>query len=308
MMLNFGRKPLIAILGPTGMLGNMVAKYLNAQGYPLILAGRNVQKIIGIGKWTDNHEVVNLNVAKYTKDAADDIKNEAVSKKLAEADYIVNCIGAIKPVVDKSTDEEVRAINMAFPTVLAERTGKPFCQVSTDCIFSGATGGYLENDPPSATDRYGISKANGDINLADSSVNKNTVKTLILRTSIIGPEIYNKHSLLEWTIKNKGKKVDGWTNHMWNGITTLQWAKCLQTIIMKKLFEPGLRHLYSPGAVSKYELLQIIDKAFKLNLDINPVEAKEPCDRTLKTNYPKFYNQMAIPFLHKQINDLYLEY
>mgnify|MGYP001192680184 CR=1 FL=1 len=48
------------------------------------------------------------------------------------------------------------------------------------------------------------------------------------------------------------------------------------------MYEKSLFHVHSDD-VTKLEMLKMISSKFHLNLEIQPTEAKEFCDRTLRT-------------------------
>jgi len=163
--------------------------------------------------------------------------------------------------------------------------------VTTDCVFDGKKGAYNEQDLHTATDVYGLSKSLGEPEYAT-----------VVRTSIIGEELSGKLSLLEWVKSNSGKEVNGFTNHYWNGITCLQFAKLCEKIIDSKNCWCGVRHLFSPNSVSKYELVKLISDVFDLNVVVKKFEAQDLCDRTLGSIYDK--PLFEIPDLATQLEEL----
>ena len=108
-------------------------------------------------------------------------------------------------------------------------------------------------------------------------------KATIIRTSIIGEEVFNKRSLLEWVKSNRNKEINGYTNHFWNGVTCLQLSKIIENIISKNKYWIGIRHIFSPRAVSKYELVKIINKVYNLNIIVNEFKTENKVDKTITT-------------------------
>ena len=45
----------------------------------------------------------------------------------------------------------------------------------------------------------------------------------------------------------------------------------------------GVRHIFSPTVVSKYELVEMINEIYKLNITINKKETDERCHRNLNS-------------------------
>jgi len=194
---------------------------------------------------------------------------------LLEGDAIVNCAGVIKPRIAATPITEVLRVNGTFPHNLARlclRRSIPCLHVTTDCVYSGRRGGYDERDLIDADDVYGLSKAAGD-----------RAECMVLRTSIIGEEKGEGRSLLEWARSQRGKEVNGFTNHRWNGLTTVALAGAISRVLTERRYQPGIVHLHSPHVVTKAELLEEISAAYGLGLRVRPVPAAEACDRSLRS-------------------------
>jgi dTDP-4-dehydrorhamnose reductase len=262
----------IIIFGVTGMLGNYVFKYLN-QTYDCIGITRND---------FDINNLSNKNLDILFK-----------QKEFNSGDIVVNCAGLI-PQTDKEKSNRIYyKVNAIFPILLGNKCREnniKMIHITTDCVFNGSKGGYDENSPSDVTDDYGVSKSLGDL-----------CYSTIIRSSIIGEEIYNKRSLLEWVKSNVGKEINGFNNFYWNGITCLQMAKLIEEIIIRNDFWEGVRHFYSPRSISKYELLLLINEKYDLNIKINSVKFK---DETKDMTISSIYNNYVIPDLEVQIEEL----
>jgi len=140
---------------------------------------------------------------------------------------------------------------------------------STDGVFDGKRGSYLESDDSNAKDWYGETKYLGELN---------EEHTLTLRISIIGFELMHKKSLLEWFLSQKNS-VRGFKKAIFSGPSTLEMARIIEHIIINFKERWGVYHVAS-GAISKYDLLCLIKKAFNLKLEIIPDEDFQ-CDRSL---------------------------
>lgn len=260
----------ILILGSGGMLGYAAANYFSNKGY---------------------------NVKSLSRKEFDAVKSDVniLASDIENADILINCIGVIKQVIEKYTPYEVIKTNGILPRNLAKlckAAGTAMIQITTDCAYSGKTGSYNENDMLDAEDLYGVSKAAGE-----------TSECMTLRTSIIGPERETSRSLLGWAFSQKGKTVNGFTNHKWNGVTTLQFSKLVEKIMLGGFYEQGIFHLHSPDTMTKYEMLGMFNEIFSLNLKINPVEALEFCDRSLSSVYPLSSRISTMP-IKEQVKEL----
>jgi dTDP-4-dehydrorhamnose reductase len=154
----------------------------------------------------------------YRKDF-DILKDNVEVLNLVNGDIIINAAG----IIPQSGKTEYMKVNAEFPITLGDyckKVGANMIHISTDCVFSGKKGFYTESDIPDSDTEYGISKALGDKAYAT-----------IIATSIIGEERFNKKSLLEWVLSKKGEEIDGYTNHIWNGVTCRQLCSILKEII-----------------------------------------------------------------------------
>ena len=272
----------IVVLGSTGMLGYAVSKHMiEAYGEENVwLSVRNPELAHG-----SHNILLELPPQEFT-----------LYKIPQDADYVINCIGIIKPFIEKVGTLKTVLINSAFPHQLEEycsEKGINLIHITTDCVYSGKKGNYAESDPHDCEDVYGKSKSLGEP----------SEWAMTLRTSIIGDELHNNASLVEWAKSQRDKTVQGYFNHYWNGITTKQYAKVCQQIIDENLYQSGLFHIFSLARVNKFELLKMIDRRFDLNLNILSVNAPQSIDRTLSTE--KFLNSLLnIPRISEQIKEM----
>jgi dTDP-4-dehydrorhamnose reductase len=244
-------KPSVFVAGHRGMLGHAVVRHLEESGYP-----------------------VRTSDARYDGGARDAL---VAAASAADSRYVVNCIGRIW---QKSTDRaDLFLANAQLPIHLAQklRPDQHLFHASTDCVFAGTRGGYAITDAPDAQDEYGVSKQLGEGVAHWPNVT-------VLRVSIVGPDLGGGHGLLGWFLKQpEDRPVNGFVNHFWNGITTLEWARILVERI--ESIERGERHasLSQPGTepVDKYTLLCAFRDAFGTRHEIRPVEAETRIDRTL---------------------------
>lgn len=266
----------IAVLGSTGMLGCAVGRF-----------------------FIDKHGEGNVYTTYRSEDARFGMSFylnpfvtsfETTLRNMGHIDYCINCIGKIKPYMEDNREESI-FINSIFPWRLSnfcKRAGIKLIHITTDCVFSGREGKYTEQSPHDCLDAYGKSKSLGEPD-----------DCMVLRTSIIGEEWHKQASLIEWLKSQKNGKANGFTNHLWNGVTTKQYAKVCATIIEKNLYEPSLFHVFS-DTVTKEQLLRMVNIEFGLNIALTACEASESVDRTLST-VKALNRQLEIPLLSEQI-------
>ena len=176
-------------------------------------------------------------------------------------DVIINCIGITTRRGIKDSYNNTTLLNSKLPHSLdhwVKLNAKKLIHFSTDCVFSGTKGNYLDNDIPDANDLYGKTKSAGEINSSN---------TLNIRCSMIGRELFNFTELFEWLIFNKNKKIEGFSNAIYSGITTVRMGKIIHYILKHKLNLSGIYNI-SSLPISKYDLLIKLSEAFNLNIDI----------------------------------------
>jgi dTDP-4-dehydrorhamnose reductase len=258
-----GNKMKVLVLGGTGMLGSEIAKYFCSQGVHNITVSVRPEKLRDCESMIDCKLVILNALHPYAFD-------------FSQFDYVINCIGIIKPQVEKVGIGNTVYVNSVFPhwlTDACQRDNTKLIHITTDCVFSGKKGGYLETDIHDVTDVYGRSKSLGEP--VDTA--------MVIRTSIIGEEPFNKVSLVEWAKSQAGKEVKGFTNHLWNGITTKTYAKICHQIVSEDLYKRGLFHVFSPTQINKANLLRLISYRFDLSLKVVDTECEVPVYRTLDT-------------------------
>lgn len=265
----------VIVLGATGMLGLMLADFFSRQpGLAVTATGRDPAMLAMAA-------VVLPEVRWLQLEASDN----RLATFLKDNDWVVNAIGLIKPYVRDSVVSEVDQairINAMFPHRLAhaaESMGVRMIQIATDCVYSGRRGHYDENDLHDAEDVYGKTKSLGEVR---------SPHVVNLRCSIVGPELRGHRSLLDWFVAQpEGATVTGFTNHQWNGVTTLQFAEVAAAIIQDAAAAPTMHHLVPGDELSKAELLRVFAQVFDRS-DVMIVDrpAGVAVDRTLSTQDP----------------------
>ena len=264
---NFGMAT-VAVLGTTGMLGNSVVQEFAKYDGELIGSARNKQ--------TDKRLARSFSLEANSNDLPKPLVD------LGEGDFVINCIGVIKPYIDESSASSRKnalLINGLFPyalETLANKRGFKIIQIATDCVFSGTKGNYIETDFHDAVDVYGKSKSIGEVPSGNM---------MNLRASIIGPEVDRSTSLFEW-VRNQPQntKVTGYTDHHWNGVTAASFAKICKGIVEGQGFIAGVQHLIPGDSVTKSQLVrEIASKTSRLDIEIVDGPSGTETDRTLAT-------------------------
>jgi dTDP-4-dehydrorhamnose reductase len=262
----------ILILGSSGLVGHQLFKLLNEA------KDLNRFKLYKTSRFKNSSDIY-----------FDSLEEKSFNniKKIRPV-YIINCIGLIKPRIDyNSTSSLINClkVNSLLPMQLSNHFKNcKIIHITTNGVFDGKKGNYSETDIHDCLDFYGKSKSIGEIK------SKNIMN---LRCSVIGFENATNYSLLNWYLKKKNTLIKGYSNHIWNGITSVALSKIIMGIIRKNLFKSGTFHLISSDKISKYDLMKLFNKYFNQKKSkIISLKHSISYKGTLKTNYKRFNLKM----------------
>ncbi len=258
----------ILIIGASGMIGNSLLAFLlkknNHSIFATIRSSDTFKAPEGSSKY---HLFKNIDV-ENKKDL------ERVFHKV-NPDIVINCVGIVKQSKEMKNTYKVIYLNSLLPHYLQNLCtshSARFINISTDCVFSGLKGNYLEKDLPDATDLYGRSKYLGEVSCGN---------TITLRTSLIGHEYKNTYGLLEWFL-SENKFVEGYKKAIFSGLTVIEFAKIVNEYVLPNNKLTGLYHV-SADPICKYDLLLLIKNIYGKNIDIVPENKKMVIDRSINS-------------------------
>ena len=179
-----------------------------------------------------------------------------------QPDVVINCVGLIKQLENADDPLAILPINAILPHRLARLcsiAGARLVHISTDCVFDGSQGGYIESDISDAEDLYGRSKLLGELHYSH---------TVTLRTSIIGHELNSAYGLVEWFLSQE-REVRGYTKAIFSGLPTVELAWLIKEYVLPNDKLSGLYHV-AANPISKYELLTLIAEVYAKRIDIIP--------------------------------------
>jgi dTDP-4-dehydrorhamnose reductase len=269
----------ILILGSSGMAGHVITSYFREHSDSF-----------------DTSDVSRLNTLIQPSILLDVTNFERLERLIDTQlpDVIINCIGLLNQYAENNQAEAV-LLNSYLPHFLESYTKDSSCKVihiSTDCVFSGKKGKYIENDGKDGIGFYAQSKSLGEI------INK---KDLTIRTSIIGPELNeNGIGLFQWFSRQEGE-IHGYSQALWSGITTIELAKAIFELINQNI--TGLFQLTNNTSISKYELMLIFKKEFiNSNVSVITQETTYKVDKTLLNTRLDF--NYTIPSYFQMVEDM----
>ncbi len=231
-------KKTIVVFGADGMVGRAVFHYLtqfsNDNVYGTTRARKNVQE-----------KKVFFNAYSYQRDF------QKLTRQIPRLDYVINCIAILDAAAPR---KELVFINSLFPHLLeeyAERNNFNLIHISTDGVFGPTVGEVNELSSPVPIDDYGGSKFLGE------TASRNAIT---IRSSFLGFDPKTHKGLLEYA-SSQEDTITGFTNQIWTGCTTEQFAQFCFDLIENGVFydlrrQSNIFHFTPLGPISKYELLK----------------------------------------------------
>ena len=272
------------------MLGNAVLRYFADSGrYDAVGSVRSNSSVLLLPEHLRSQLVVLSD--------ADDPDQLIRLMGQVKPDVVINCIGLVKQLGDAKNPLSAIPINAVLPHRLAQccaLVGARLVHLSTDCVFSGRKGMYVEGDTPDADDVYGRTKLLGEVDYPEA---------VTLRTSIIGHELAGHRSLIDWFLSQDGS-VKGFAQAIFSGLPTVEIASVIDRYVLPDKGMHGLYHL-SAAPIDKASLLRLVADTYGKRIVIKDDDSLK-IDRSL--NSARFrtrtgYQPAPWPALIKQMHD-----
>lgn len=283
----------VLILGCTGMIGHTLFTKLSERDTIDIFG--TCRESLGLREWFGPDLMIKIRSG-VDSNNIDSIVGAMVS---TEPDVVVNCLGMIKQLPLDENPQDVIATNALLPhrvAMVCNIAGVRMIHLSTDCVFRGDKGNYIETDVADATDLYGRTKYLGEV----SSPN-----CLTLRMSTVGHELRGNRGLLEWFLA-QDKQVRGYKNMLFSGISTIEVARVIDEYVLPNAQLTGIYHV-SSSAISKYDFLKAIAEKYQKKIMIEPDESVM-IDRTLDSSRFRSVTGYQPPTWEKMIDDMYWDF
>lgn len=271
----------ILILGISGMLGNAMFRLMSADSEHRVhgtTRGRSALRHFS----ADLSERILFDV---------DVENHDSLVRvfgITRPDVVVNCIGIVKQLENSKDPLLAVPINSLLPhrlAALCNAADARLIHISTDCVFSGSKGNYIEADFPDASDLYGRTKLLGEVDYPNA---------ITLRTSIIGHELIGQRSLLCWFLAQE-KVAKGFTRAIFSGLTTVELAKVIRDFVLPRPDLHGLFHV-AATPINKYDLLCLIAQTYQKKIEI-VADDSLVIDRSLNAaRFSQFTGYIAPPW------------
>ena len=257
----------VLVIGASGMIGSTVMR---------VLSEPSEWQVFGTLRDESNKRFFSDSLAKRLIPNVDAELQDSVVQVFDQIrpDVVINCAGLTKHKPQAEDPLISIPMNSLVPhrlAALSKLVGARFIHISTDCVFSGEKGGYLEDDFADARDVYGKSKALGEVDYPHA---------VTLRTSTIGHELQSQYGLLDWFLA-QNERCNGYTKAIFSGLPTVVFAQLIRDVVIPHQELSGLYHI-AAKPISKFDLLKLIAKVYGKSIHIEP-EEKLVIDRSLNS-------------------------
>lgn len=244
----------VLVLGASGMIGNAMFRVLSENAAWAVFG---VARSVGLSglfpSALDARLITGI-----------DAENSDVLMRVfgeVKPDLVINCIGLTKHHSQAHDPLLATPINALLPHRLADicrAVGARFIHVSTDCVFSGVKGNYVEDDAADATDVYGKTKFLGEVSAPHA---------VTLRTSTIGHELQSAYGLLEWFLA-QGDRCTGFGRAIFSGLPNVTFAQVVRDVVIPRSELSGIFHV-GAEPINKYDLLTLIARVYGKSIEID---------------------------------------
>lgn len=229
--LNFADAKTVWVTGAGGLIGNLFAK--------------------SPPPFAPNWSVIGLSRAEL--DITDSKSVERLFKS-QKPDMVIHCAAMSKSPACQADPALARKVNVESTRVLGEiASAIPFIFFSTDLVFDGAKGNYLETDSPNPLSVYGETKVE-----AERIVLKNPGHTVI-RTSLnagaspTGDHSFNEEIRKAWEL---GRTLNLFTDEFRSPIAAIETTRAVWQIAARG--GKGIFHVAGSERLSRFQIGELL--------------------------------------------------
>ncbi|BEP30190.1 SDR family oxidoreductase [Helicovermis profundi] len=285
----------ILITGSNGMLGKDIVDCM--------LLNKKYE-VFGMNRTRDD------NLDKIHSVICDITDENLLYEKLNEVkpDIIIHCAANVDVEYCELNKKIAYNLNLQSTENLMKYKDAKIIYISTDSVFDGIKGEYLEGSLKNPINYYAFTKSEGE----EFVLKRNN--SIVIRTNLYGFHKPIKTSLAEWIITNfeKNNTIIGFNDVVFNPVYTVQLARAIKKMI--EIDFKGVIHVGSSEKISKYEFLKKIARSLKIDekyvlsksISFIKFHAKRPKNTSLKVDK---LNNLGISFtIEEGINQLIDDY
>lgn len=269
----------VLLTGANGLLGQHLVKLLLEKGYKVIATGKGKMRLS-----VDDGQMFTY----YDIDVTEGFSLHEVLKH-EMPDVLVHA--AAMTQIDEcelqpELCEKVNVQGTAQVLLDAEEFCRHFIYISTDFVFDGEKGNYIETDELNPVSFYGFTKLQ-----AESIVEMSEMPWTIVRTCLVYGNVINgtRNNIVTWVRNSlaEGKKIKVVCDQVRTPTFVEDLARGIDLIIEKTT--TGIFHISGKDVLTPYEMALITAEQFNLDkLLIEKVDASsftQPAKRPPKTGF-----------------------
>ena len=252
----------------------------------------------------------------FTALTADLLEPGTIERLLEQTqpDWVINCAALANLESCERDPDFARRINSEMPAdvaALCRKGGARLLHISTDAVFDGVQGNYVEVDEPNPLSVYARTKLDGEATVAAADP-----KATVARVNLFGFSPSGRRSLAEFFLNNllAGKPMKGFTDVYFCPVLVNAIAVLFFDMLAGQL--SGLYHVFSADYMNKYEFGTSIADQFGLDASlIAPVsvsdgglQAARSPNLTMNTHKLSTALGRSLPTLSDQIAQFYTLY
>lgn len=197
-----------------------------------------------------------------------------------------------------------RRINSDGTAIVAkatEQAGAQLIYISTDYVFDGAKGSYVESDPPNPVNQYGASKS-----LGEDYARQYCTRTTVIRTTMFGIKLPPQVGMMESMVAALGarKPMTRFVDQFFSPLYTGHLSEAIVRLAERQ--ESGLFHIGALNPVSRFTFAREVARVFGCaDLEICPGPfqqidglARRPKDTSLVSDKVTALLGISLPAVH----------
>lgn len=192
----------------------------------------------------------------------------------SQPDWVIHCAALTDLDACATNPQLAKELNTNLPRRMAAEAAKRgalFLHISTDAVYDGQKGDYVEKNATNPLSIYARSKLAGERAVANSYP-----ESIIARVNMFGWSLTGEKSLAEFFFNNLRSRnpVKGFNDVFFSPLLVNNLGKILLRMLEEKL--TGLYHVFSSDAISKYDFGVAIANRFGFDSNlISPISIKE---------------------------------
>lgn len=240
-------------------------------------------------------EISGCNLAQL--DITDEQMVDSMVKSL-RPDVVIHTAALTDVDACERAPEKARRINSDGTAIVAkatEQSGAHLIYISTDYVFDGSKGNYVETDRPNPVNEYGASKY-----LGEECAQHTCPTTTIIRTTMFGLKLPPQVGMMESMVAalREGKSITRFVDQYFSALYTGQLNEVI--LRMAELRVAGVFHVGSLKKISRFEFSKEVARVFSCEAaEIHPGPfrqmeglARRPQDTSLVSD--KISDQLGI--------------